>query len=367
MTRTSKNERSQILGPMLLLAALAGCSPSGTAPTNQSTSIDLNCPPTTQFETNASADASFERAQHRYDLALIEETKIIQFGQSSTCEKFSAYLNRASDEAQLGKFNLAIADATAAVNMHADDAVAYNTLALAEVNNRQTDLALTAINQSIAADPNFTVAYMTRATIEGSVGQYQNAIADDTTAISLSPGLTTAFAHRALMYAAQHDYDDEIADATNVITLDPKSDFSYILRSLAYRAKGQLTQAAADRDTALKLDPENAAGWNNACWSLAHIKDLPEALSSCQQSLIMSPGVYQTLDSTGFVYLEMENYSQSIAYYNRALQAHSNLATSLYGRGLAEQAEGDTKAAASDMKAAKAINQNVAMAVLGTP
>jgi tetratricopeptide (TPR) repeat protein len=367
MTRTLKNERSQILAPMLLLATLAGCSPSGTASTGQPTSIDLNCPPTTQFEIYSSEDASYQRAQHRYDLALINDTKIIQFGQSSTCEKFAAYLNRAHDETQLGKLDLAIADAKAAVDMHADDAVAYNVLALAEDNNNQPVLAMTAINQSIAADPNFAAAYVSRGQIEGALGQYQQAIADDTTAVSLSPGLTDAYVDRASMYAAQHDEDDEIADETKVISLDPNFDFAYILRSLAYHEKGQLAEAAADRETALKLDPKNAGGWNDACWLLAHADDLPEALASCEQSLTISPDNFRTLDSLGFVYLKMKNYAQSITMYDKALAAHPNLAHSLYGRGLAEQAEGDTKEATSDMQAAKALYPNVATAVLNAP
>jgi hypothetical protein len=55
----------------------------------------------------------------------------------------------------------------------------------------------------------------------------------------------------------------------------------------------------------------------------------------------------------------MKNPSAALADYNAALALNSSKASSLYGRGIARQMQGDT-AAEADLAAAKAIQPGIA-------
>ncbi len=56
----------------------------------------------------------------------------------------------------------------------------------------------------------------------------------------------------------------------------------------------------------------------------------------------------------------MRDDKDSISNYSRALKIDPKFASSLWGRGLAEQQAGEKPAAAADFAAAKAIDPNVA-------
>jgi tetratricopeptide (TPR) repeat protein len=81
------------------------------------------------------------------------------------------------------------------------------------------------------------------------------------------------------------------------------------------------------------------------------------------------PNDADTLDSRGFAYLKLKNPDAAINDYNAALAVSPKMASSLYGRGLAEQIKGDQAAASKDIAAAKAIQANIAdqFAKLGIP
>jgi tetratricopeptide (TPR) repeat protein len=74
----------------------------------------------------------------------------------------------------------------------------------------------------------------------------------------------------------------------------------------------------------------------------------------------LRPNIAELIDSRGFVYLKMKNPDAAIADYNAALAIKPRLASSLYGRGLAEQMKGGQAAADADIAAAKAIQSDVA-------
>jgi tetratricopeptide (TPR) repeat protein len=73
----------------------------------------------------------------------------------------------------------------------------------------------------------------------------------------------------------------------------------------------------------------------------------------------LRPNIAELIDSRGFVYLKMKNPDAAIADYNAALAISPKMASSLYGRGLAERIKGDQAAASKDIAAAKAIQPDI--------
>jgi hypothetical protein len=60
------------------------------------------------------------------------------------------------------------------------------------------------------------------------------------------------------------------------------------------------------------------------------------------------------------MHLKLELFHVALDDYNAALAANPKLASSLYGRSLAKQQLGDARGAATDMAAARAIDQQIA-------
>ena len=73
----------------------------------------------------------------------------------------------------------------------------------------------------------------------------------------------------------------------------------------------------------------------------------------------MKPDVAATSDSRGLTYLKMGQWDSAIDDYSSALRFDPKLASSLYGRGLANLKKGDTSEGNSDIAAAKAIEANI--------
>jgi tetratricopeptide (TPR) repeat protein len=157
------------------------------------------------------------------------------------------------------------------------------------------------------------------------------------------------------------DYDRAIADYTEAIRLDPKNAVAYNNRGNAWGAKDDLDRAVADYDQAIGINPKFVAPYKNRCLARAIAgRNLPQALSDCDQALGLRPKDARTMDSRGFVYLRLGRLDDAIVEYDAVLKLAPKVATSLFGRGIAKQRNGDTAGGDADMAAAKAIDASIA-------
>jgi tetratricopeptide (TPR) repeat protein len=225
------------------------------------------------------------------------------------------------------QYDLAIPDFTKALSLKAGDAETSYDLAFAYFETGQYDLAVQNYTQTIGLDPNIELAYVNRGVSYMRLGQFGPAIQDFTKAISLKPGDANAYFNRAESYDEGNppQYPLAIQDYSQVIT----------------------------------LNPSNASAWNGRCWDRAITGDLENALADCNQSLQLASDK-NTLDSRGFVYLKMNNAVASISDYNAALAIDPKMASSLYGRGMAERLQGNQAASGADIAAAEAILPGIA-------
>ena len=88
-------------------------------------------------------------------------------------------------------------------------------------------------------------------------------------------------------------------------------------------------------------------------------RDLPQALSDCDQALRIRPNYESALKSRGLVFLKLDRPNDALVDYSSALKQNPKNAFSLYGAGLARLRKGDNDGNA-DLDAAKAIDAEVA-------
>ena len=266
--------------------------------------------------------AALAQAQHALghnQAALVAINKALTF--TSSVPEF--YLLRAQVEDALTQFSDEIADLTTVIeNSSGDKDQLYRTLlwrANAEQEAKLPDAALEDVNAAIKLQPHGAKAYAAKAVLERLAGHAQLAIADDNEAITRDKTDIQAYEDQADAYSLLHNYE----------------------------------AAAEDETAVLKLQPNSALDLNNRCWFLALDGKLPEAEVDCLHALRLSPNDPSTLDSTGYVYLQLKQYQKAIEFTTRALAQSPHLATSLYGRALAEQALGQDKKAEADRALAK--------------
>ena len=203
------------------------------------------------------------------------------------------------------------------------------------------------------------IAYNNRGNAYVKERRLDLAISDYDQALVLNPRYVRAYNNRGIAFELKGDHDVAIANYNAAIALDPGYAVAITSRAEALAKQGNDTQAAADYDTALRLQPTLAAAWNGQCLLKARAGDLADALADCNRSIQIA-ATAESFDSRGFVHLQGKQWAEAISDYNAALAKNAELASALYGRGLAKIGEGDRKAGTLDLNAAKSIDPAVA-------
>lgn len=126
-------------------------------------------------------------------------------------------------------------------------------------------------------------------------------------------------------------------------------------RGVAYEKQGKSDEAMNEFKIATTM-ASGGPNLNNLCWQLAiNQVALPTALAICNQSIERLPNEASSLDSKGFVLLQMKRYKEAIASYDAGIALRPNSPESLYGRGIAKHRLGNARGGKADMDAALAL------------
>jgi len=267
-----------------------------------------------------------------------------------------AYTNRDLD--------LAIADFNKAIEVDPTYVRAYNARGIAYSYKRDYDSAFADFDRAIGLDPNYARAYNARGSAYSAKKNYDRAFADYSKAIELDPKVAATYYNRGNVSWNKKDYDRAIADFTNAIEVDPKFARAYHTRGNANLVQRNYDRAIADYSKVIELDPKlavDADAFRSRCFARAVAgRDLPRALDDCRESLRFRPNDAHTMDSRGLVYLRLGRLHEAIAEYDAVLKIDPNMASALYGRGIAKRRKGDASGGKADIEAARAVKADIA-------
>ncbi|HEX3809368.1 MAG TPA: tetratricopeptide repeat protein [Rhizomicrobium sp.] len=272
----------------------------------------------------------------------------------------------------------------------------YINRAMAYFGTGKTDAALADLDKALNGRPKWGPIYLDRASIYLSMNKYDLAIADLDKAIEYTSELNLkdmAIRNRSQAFLEKGEIAAAEADASQAISNEPKNPTGYLRRGYIFLTQNNLDAARGNFEYALQLDrfyipsllslgsvelvqgngdaalknfdeairvDRDAGTLARRCFARAFLKqDFGAAMSDCNEAAAKQPENAYVFDIRAFLYLQMQRYDDAIKDYNAALVLNPHLASSLYGRNVAERASGDISKADADLASAKSINANI--------
>lgn len=171
-----------------------------------------------------------------------------------------------------------------------------------------------------------------------------------------------ALIREAEIQSSMHLFNQALQNLNDAIALDPRNSESFRARCSLNMQINKYGNALRDCEKAVQIDPTNTGASTERCAILAGASLNDRAVSACTHALSLIPGNLPALFARGRAYLKSGRAELALADFESAVRLDKKSAISLYGRGLAKQALGDTTGGRSDMEDAEDISPNIGAA-----
>lgn len=204
-----------------------------------------------------------------------------------------------------------------------------------QLEQDQSQAALSSFTKAIELNPNLMIAYRSRAELRGELGDKSGALRDFDQVIRLDPDRTDALDARAQMRLQWEDLEGAIADLTEAIQIDPESPGLLFNRGMTYSRLGNYQASVADFTRGIKLQPKDAVAFRERGRSYLGLQQLPKAMSDLNRSIELDPKSAVTYDLRCFVRLGMDDYRGAMTDCTAAIDLNPKYALAYADRGYA--------------------------------
>ena len=316
--------------------------------------------------------------------------KEIGVAMTQTPTSAEGFVGRGNGLLNLGRFDEAIKDFSAALELNPKNVWALDDRAIARAWKGDYADADRDVLAAAALEPHNLIAVRARGFIAERQGKSDDAIASYTLALGIEPSDSFSLAHRALAYHAAGKDDAALADAANVIKTSPAAIDMYLLRANIFRNSGRkaaaLTEAAAL--TSANADDAYAQTVAGAIYSTFHMdseainaydraiaikpepyiyldrserrpkRDVAGRRADIDAALKLDPGSRDALLAKASLASEVGDFPNAIAAYSGVIEKEPGSVKALVERGVAYFRKGDVTAATKDFDQARARASN---------
>jgi tetratricopeptide (TPR) repeat protein len=210
-------------------------------------------------------------------------------------------------------------------------AEAYDDMGGEYLDLGQTDNALAAFGNAIAADPRRVHAYLSRALVAGNAGRLDDAYADQTKAIEIAPGNAGAYSDRSYVLLLQGKPEESLRDSDRAIELDPDNGIAYANRGAGYAALGKHDAARVAFLRATQLAPSMANAYRGLAQAYLALNQPDQALPYAEKLLTLRSGNAVDVDARAQIFERLGRTEDAIADYRAALALKPDLPSSRQG------------------------------------
>ncbi len=224
-----------------------------------------------------------------FDDAIADLTAAFEHNQKN----LSAMTSRALLNQRRGNAVAAVEDFTAAIALSPDDAVLYYRRGIAKHQTGADDEAREDLDKATNLDSKLADAWYVIGNLEAGRGQSDVAVAAYAKAVEIQPEHAAAWYNRGNLLFSQSKMQQSIDCWTIAITLQPEMFRAYNNRAAAYDHMGRQVEAVADYEKTLQLNPGFVRAWDNLAWLLAtsdkkEIRDAQRALKLAAKACELS-------------------------------------------------------------------------------
>jgi tetratricopeptide (TPR) repeat protein len=230
-----------------------------------------------------------------------------------------AYFLQYRDSRDANLLNMAKQATAKALQLNANLAPPYITMARMEAMQGHTQLAMQQVQKAIALDPHSAEAYGALAEVYETDGRTGDALTAVQRAIDLAPDDWRWPVRLGIYYFAAGRLNEAALQLQKGVQLAPQNSIAYYDLGLAGMQLGQLDEARSDLEKALSLeqDPDTYRALGSVLVLQGKYK---EAIDMDKKSIDLRPGDYHTWGNLGGAYLWAGGREQSINAYRKAIE-----------------------------------------------
>ena len=171
-----------------------------------------------QLDSLYSSRALAYENQGKFDLAIADYTRAVELAPKDA----ERYISRGIAYRLKGDFDRAIKDLDKAIKLNSNDFHAYNHRGIVYKRKGENDKAINDFSKAIKLNPDddYGGPYFNRGIIYDIEGKIEKAIDDYNKAIELNPGYADAYYHRGTLWLRLQNWERAKADLTNAINRD---------------------------------------------------------------------------------------------------------------------------------------------------
>lgn len=254
----------------------------------------------------------------------------------------------------------AVVEFSMSLRAYPDDLFALGARSQAYFGMKEWDKALADLERAKELDPGAAELGVPEIAVLTEAGRLEEASMAAMALVERNPTDVQSMQLQASVLKRMEDFGGAEAVLDKAIALEPDHPILLIERAALRFEQGNLEGGRADLALARPIARQSAGLLNNLCWTQAVAGvDLDQALKDCDAALALRTEA-GFLDSRGLVLLQLARPAEALEVYDRALEMEPEQAASLYGRGLARKALGQTEEAAADKAAAVRLSATIA-------
>jgi predicted O-linked N-acetylglucosamine transferase (SPINDLY family) len=246
---------------------------------------------------------------------------------------FEAQYNRAVALSDLQRHAEAIAgyDKALALNPNSTACLYNRGICLAVLGRREE--ALASYDRALALDPNFTLAMTNRANVLRELQRPAQALESYDRVLMLAPNDVRVLYNRGNALSDLRRFQEAVAAYDRALGIQPAFAEALSSRGVALLKLERFSEALDDFDKALGLSPGDPEMFNNRGVTLWHLKRALEARACYDQALALMPDHAATLLNRAFLFQEQGEFNAALADYDKAIVSEPGNARAWNGRG----------------------------------